>query len=108
MKEKVQKIKRYLNPIAQLHYVAEQAYKVLIAGRGFSKSFGNGANQAKKLQLMPRSLGLFTSPTYSMIYTKTLIPMKSALEQHFGYIEGIHYVVGKVPPKHFAKPYHRP
>lgn len=34
--------------------------------------------------------------------------MKASWEQHLGYIEGIHYVVGKVPPNHFEKPRHRP
>jgi hypothetical protein len=108
MKERTQKIQRYLNPVSQMHLIAEAPYKVLIGGRGFSKTFGNGLNQAKKIDLMPRSCGLFTSPTYSMIYTKTLIPMKAAWEQHLGYIEGIHYVVGKAPPKHFEKPWHKP
>lgn len=108
MKAKTLKIERYLNPVAQLHLMSNAPYNVLIAGRGFSKSFTNGLKQAKKVELMPRSLGLFNSPTYSMIYTKTLIPMKAAWEQHCGYIEGIHYVVGKAPPKHFAKPWHKP
>lgn len=104
----MKKIDRYLNPVAQLFLINKAPYNVLVAGRGFSKSFGNGLNQANKMALMPRSCGLFSSPTYSMIYSKTLIPMKAAWEQHMGYIEGIHYVVGKVPPKHFEKPYHRP
>jgi len=108
MKEKVQKIKRYLNPAAQMHLLGRAIYEIFIAGRGASKSFTNGLDQARKVEKMPRSLGLFNSPTYSMIYTKTLIPMKAAWEQHIGYKEGIHYVVGKVPPKHFEKPYHRP
>ncbi len=108
MKNKVAKATRYLNPVAQLYLIDQLPYVTLIAGRGFSKSFTNGISQANKIALMPRSLGLFTSPTYSMIYTKTLIPMKAAWEQHLGYIEGIHYVVGKVPPKHFDRPYHKP
>jgi hypothetical protein len=97
-----------MNPVAQIFLQAEQAYKVWLAGRGSSKSFTGGVSQSRKVELMPRSLGLFTSPTYTMIYTKTLIPMKAAWEQHCGYFEGIHYVVGKVPPKHFEKPYHKP
>lgn len=105
---KPEKVQRYLNPVALLHVMSRATNAVLIAGRGASKSFTNGLKQAKKVELMPRSLGLFTSPTYTMIYTKTLIPMKMAWELHFGYIEGIHYVVGKVPPKHFDKPYFRP
>ncbi|MFN7610039.1 MAG: hypothetical protein ACK5QX_03750, partial [bacterium] len=108
MKKKVKQINRYLNPVASLYLMSISNYSILIAGRGFSKSFTNGLSQANKVALMPRSLGLFTSPTYSMIYTKTLIPMKAAWEQHLNYIEGIHYVVGKAPPKHFDKPYHKP
>lgn len=107
-KQRIRKIKRYLNPVAQQHVIATAPYKTLLAGRGFSKSFTNGIKQARKLDLMPQSVGLFNSPTYSMIYTKTLIPMKAAWEQHMGYIEGIHYVVGKAPPKYFAKPWHKP
>ena len=101
-------IQRYLNPVAQMYLISQIPYSVLLAGRGFSKSFTNGLSQANKVALMPRSAGLFTSPTYSMIYTKTLIPMKAAWEQHLGYIEGIHYVVGKTPPNHFARPWHKP
>jgi hypothetical protein len=105
---KAKKLHRYLNPVAILHLLNTTPYNTLIAGRAFSKSFTNGLKQANKVEKMPRSVGLFTSPTYSMIYTKTLIPMKAAWQQHMGYIEGIHYVVGKVPPKHFEKPYHKP
>jgi hypothetical protein len=108
VKKAIKNIERYLNPVAQMYLNAIVAYVVLLAGRGFSKSFTNGCSQVRKMILMPKSLGLFTSPTYTMIYTKTLIPMKAAWEQHFGYYEGIHYVVGKVPPKHFEKPYHKP
>lgn len=108
LKEKPVEIRRYLNPVAQMYLHATQAYTTYIAGRGNGKSFVNGAAEARLVAEMPRSLGLFTSPTYSMIYTKTLIPMKAAWEQHFGYLEGIHYVVGKAPPKHFERPYHSP
>lgn len=108
LKEKPVEIRRYLNPVAQMYLKATQPYTTYLAGRGNGKSFVNGAAEARLVDLMPRSLGLFTSPTYNMIYTKTLIPMKAAWEQHFGYKEGIHYVVGKAPPKHFERPYHSP
>lgn len=108
MKIKPIKIERYLHPVAQIHLLSQQAFKTWIAGRGSSKSFTNGLKVAMYVDLMPGSVGLFNSPTYSMIYTKTLIPMKAAWEQHLGYVEDIHYEVGKVPPKHFARPYHRP
>lgn len=106
MKKKTEE--RYLNPISQLFLSATQLIRVLIAGRGFSKSFGNGIDIAKKVEMLPRSKGLFLGLTYTQILTNTLLPMKSAWEQYFGYLEGIHYVVGKKPPEWFDKPYQRP
>jgi hypothetical protein len=108
MTEKLEKVDRYLNPVALLHLNEKATYKVLLAGRGFSKSFLNGCESADRVRLMPKSCGLFLSPTYAMIYTKTLIPMMAAWQQHFNYIEGIHYVVGKSPPKYFKRPWHKP
>jgi hypothetical protein len=108
MKEKVIQIKKLLNPVAQMHLISTASYKTLIAGRGFSKSFTNGLEVADKVERFPGSCGLFNSPTYTMIYTKTLIPMKAAWQQHLSYHEGIHYVVGKAPPKHWGKPWHKP
>jgi hypothetical protein len=105
MKKKVQK---YLNPISQLYLSALQLFRVLIAGRGFSKSFGNGIDVAKKVEALPRSKGLFLGVTYTQILTNTLLPMKSAWEQYFGYHENIHYVVGRKPPAHFDSPYQKP
>lgn len=108
MKEKPKKVESFLNPIASLHLINEASYKTLIAGRGFSKSTTNGLEIADKVERMPRSSGLFNSPTYSQIYTKTLIPMKFIWSHLCDYIEDIHYVVGKVPPKSFERPYFKP
>lgn len=88
--------------------MAMQLVRVLIAGRGFGKSFNNGIDVGMKVEALPRSKGLFLGITYTQILTNTLLPMKTAWEQYFGYIEGIHYVVGRRPPDHFAKPYHKP
>lgn len=108
MKRKLRTEQKYLNPISQLFLGAQQLMRVLIAGRGFSKSFGNGIDVAKKVEVLPRSKGLFLGVTYTQILTNTLLPMKSAWEQYFGYVEGVHYVVGKKPPEWFDKPYQRP
>lgn len=97
----------YLNPIAQLYLMANQLVKVLIAGRGFGKSFINGISIMMKVASMPRSRGIFLGATYTQILTNTLLPMKSAWEW-FGYKEGIDYVVGKKPPSWFARPYQQP
>lgn len=97
----------YLNPIAQMYLQALQLVKVLIAGRGFGKSFINGISILIKVHDMPKSKGLFLGATYTQILTNTLLPIKSAW-QWFGYIEGIHYVVGIRPPKHFDEPFMKP
>lgn len=97
----------YLNPTAMLYLMAAQLIKVLIAGRGFGKSFVNGISIMLKVASMPRSKGLFIGATYTQILTNTLLPMKSAWEW-FGYKEGIDYVVGKKPPAWFASPYQKP
>ncbi len=96
----------YLNPVAQLHLIAVQLIKVLIAGRGFGKSFINGISILIKVATLPRSTGIFLGATYTQILTNTLKPMKSAWTW-FGYVEGIDYVVGKRPPSHFTSPYEK-
>lgn len=97
----------YLNPTAILYLMAKQLIKILIAGRGFGKSFINGISVMMKVATMPRSRGLFLGATYTQILTNTLLPMKSAWEW-FGYVEGIDYVIGKKPPQWFASPYQKP
>lgn len=97
----------YLNPVAQLYLMATQLIKILIAGRGFGKSFINGISVMLKVASMPRSRGLFIGATYTQILTNTLLPMKNAWAM-FGYHEGVDYVVGKKPPEHFTKPYQKP
>lgn len=97
----------YLNPIAQLFILARQLVKVLLAGRGFGKSFVNGLEIARKVEKLPRSRGIFMGLTYTQIFSNTLLPMKSAWEW-FGYYENIHYVIGRKPPDYYQKPFHAP
>lgn len=97
----------YLNPIAQLYLQGNQEVKVLIAGRGFGKSFVNGLDIAEDVEKLPRAKTLFLGLTFTQIYTNTLLPITSALE-NLGYYRDVHYVIGKKPPKGFAHPYQRP
>jgi hypothetical protein len=97
----------YLNPTAMLYIMAKQLIKILIAGRGFGKSFVNGISVMIKVSAMPRSRGMLIGATYTQILTNTLLPMKSAWEW-FGYREGEDYVVGKRPPAWFDSPYQKP
>lgn len=103
----VEKKELYLNPIARLYLKAENSTKVLIAGRGFGKSFINGISVLQKVESMPKSRGIFLGLTYTQILTNTMLPMKSAWEW-FGYEENVHYVIGKLPPKHFERAFMPP
>jgi len=107
VKARAEKKDFYLNPIAMLFLMATQLIKVLIAGRGFGKSFIIGVSIMQKLKNMPRSRGLLIGATYTQILTNILLPMKSAWSW-FGYKEGDDYVIGKRPPKHFEEPYQKP
>lgn len=106
-KEKKEKKEFYLNPIAILFLLAKQTIKILIAGRGFGKSFLMGISIMIKLYKLPRSRGLLIGATYTQILTNILLPMKSAWIW-FGYKEGEDYVIGKRPPQWFAEPYQKP
>jgi hypothetical protein len=97
----------YLNPIAQLYFLNPALFKVLVAGRGFGKSFVNGIDLADDLLKLPRAKTMFLGLTYTQIYTNVLLPITSALET-LGYVRDIHYVIGKKPPKGFAHPYQKP
>jgi hypothetical protein len=107
MKIKPVKKELYLNPIAQQFLLSDKLIKVLIAGRAFGKSFINGIDIMQKIKELPRSRGLFIGATYTQILTNTLLPIKFAWEW-LGYYENVHYVIGKVPPKHFVSPYQKP
>lgn len=101
----------YLNPIALLFLMATQTIKILIAGRGFGKSFIIGVAIMIKVRTLPRSRGLLIGPTYTQLLTNILLPMKSAWEW-FGYKEWDgkdgDYVIGKRPPDHWESPYQKP
>lgn len=106
-KGKADRKKLYLNPIAILFLMAKETIKILIAGRGFGKSFLIGVSIMMKVESLPRSRGLLIGATYTQILTNILLPMKSAWA-FLGYKEGEDYVVGKRPPEWWGHPYQKP
>lgn len=77
---------------------------VIVAGRRTGKTHGLAAPfMLRNFQRMPGSTNGIVVPTYRHGLTNTIPGMLSAFEQ-WGYRDGIHYVVGKVPPPHFKKP----
>ena len=61
----------------------------------------------RNMQRMPGSTGDIVVPTFKHGLTNT-IPGLLAAWKRWGYLNGIHYVVGRKPPKSFARPITEP
>lgn len=85
---------------------AKQSTKVFLAGRGAGKSVCISGKTVMRLKKLPRGRGIFASTTYKQILDSTLPAIEGKLEE-MKFKEGIHYVVGRTPPKHFERPYQR-
>ena len=101
MKQTDKKI--YLNKIQQRVMYIGAKTTVVVAGRRTGKTYGIGAPFAlRNMQRMPGSTGGIVVPTFRHGLTNTL-PGLFSFWKNVGLVEGIHYVVGKRPPKTFAK-----
>ncbi|WP_300505246.1 hypothetical protein [uncultured Duncaniella sp.] len=81
---------------------------VIVAGRRTGKTDSIAAPFAlKMMQRMPGSTGGIVVPTFKHGLTNTLPGLFAAWER-WGFRKGIHYVVGRRPPKTFAKPITEP
>ena len=81
---------------------------VVVAGRRTGKTDSIGAPFVlKMMQRMPGSTGGIVVPTFKHGKTNT-IPGLLAAWRRWGYIEGVHYVIGRQPPKSFAEPIIKP
>lgn len=98
----------------QLQFInAKQPIKVIIGGRGSGKSTTPAATTYLRIKHLPRSKSFFAATTYNQILTKTLpaIEMKwheMGLKEWQSYDDPGHYVVGRRPPKEWARPYQPP
>jgi hypothetical protein len=72
-------------------------------GRGTGKSQDLTKKMKEAAETMPRGLGIFTVPTYSMFHTEIYSSLVTGFEMN-GWFEGLHYWVGKEPPKSWRIP----
>lgn len=96
----------YLNRAQQEALAIAANTEVDICGRRFGKSFGIVSRRIKRnVQFMPGSTGGFICSSFKQAHTRTLPAALSGLKEA-GFIEGLHYVIGKRPPVKlgFAKP----
>jgi hypothetical protein len=93
----------YVNEKQKQFLKANQKTRVWLGGRGTGKSTTIGFSTRQKANALPRGKGFFASTTYNQILTKTL-PAIEQVWQRMGMIEGVHYVIGRKPPKYFETP----
>ena len=96
--------KVYFNTPQRLTQLIGANTTVIVAGRRTGKTDSIAAPFVlRNMQRMPGSTGGIVVPTFKHGLTNTL-PGLFAAWKRWGYIEGVHYVVGKKPPKSFAQP----
>lgn len=94
----------YFNKPQRLTQLIGANTTVIVAGRRTGKTDSIAAPFVlRNMQRMPGSTGGIVVPTFKHGLTNT-IPGLLAAWKRWGFIEDIHYVVGKKPPKSFRKP----
>lgn len=98
----------YFNNPQRLTQLIGANTTVIVAGRRTGKTDSIAAPfMLRNMQRMPGSTGGIVVPTFRHGLTNT-IPGLLAAWKRWGFIEGIHYVVGRKPPKSFAEPIIKP
>ncbi|OHX67370.1 hypothetical protein [Flammeovirga pacifica] len=101
----------YYNRPQLINKFCSRPNKTNIWGRGTGKSTLNGDDAELKVHAMPRSRGFIVGSTYMQLLTLELPPIKAQWER-LGYVEDVHYFIGKKPPpqwKHkWPKAFHMP
>jgi len=81
--------------------------QVDVHGRGTGKSAGLGQTLDRNVRLMPGGITSITGQSFGQLLTRTLPSTFKFLEQQFGYVKGVHYVINQVPPAFFKTTYER-
>ena len=96
--------KVYFNKPQRLTQLIGANTTVIVAGRRTGKTDSIAAPFVlRNMQRMPGSTGGIVVPTFKHGLTNT-IPGLLAAWKRWGFIEGLHYVVGRKPPKSFRQP----
>ena len=92
--------KQYANWVAQMCMLAMPNTLNLISGRGSTKTTEFQVERLIEMAYdMPGAPAAWVSDTYSNLHKNVLPSIEEGLERK-GYKEGVHYVVGKQPPKY--------
>lgn len=98
----------YFNKPQRLTQLIGANISVIVAGRRTGKTDSIAAPFVlRNMQRMPGSTGGIVVPTFKHGLTNTL-PGLFAAWKRWGYIRGVHYVIGRKPPRSFARPITEP
>lgn len=96
--------KVYFNKPQRLTQLIGANTTVIVAGRRTGKTDSIAAPfMLRNMQRMPGSTGGIVVPTFKHGLTNT-IPGLLAAWKRWGFTDGIHYVIGRKPPKSFKRP----
>ena len=96
--------KVYFNKPQRLTQLIGANTTVIVAGRRTGKTDSIAAPFVlRNMQRMPGSTGGIVVPTFKHGLTNT-IPGLLAAWKRWGFLQGVHYVVGRKPPKNFKRP----
>ena len=102
MEQEAKKV--YFNTPQRMAQLVGANTTVIVAGRRTGKTDSIAAPFVlKMMQRMPGSTGGIVVPTFKHGLTNT-VPGLLAAWGRWGYINGVHYVVGRRPPKGFGSP----
>ena len=108
MEAKLHENRVYFNkPQLLTQYIGAKT-TVIVAGRRTGKTDSIASPFVlRNMQRMPGSTGGIVVPTFKHGLTNT-IPGLLAAWKRWGYLKGVHYVIGRNPPKSFQKPITEP
>lgn len=103
--------KVHLNIPQLLYWLIKAAFSIVIWGRATGKTDGPSAMfTAECMDNMPRSVGRIGAYTYEGLMKNILPGIIKGWEERYGYVEDIHFWVGKRPPEEYKipSPYRKP
>ncbi len=87
----------------EFNITSTQAINLFLAGVGSGKTHLGGIFSADLMQNFPDVIGFIGANTYGQLNTSTLVRIRQVWKTFLGLNEGIDYVVGIKPPKHFTR-----
>lgn len=76
---------------------------LFLAGYGSGKTYTGGLIAAEYIINFPKAVGLIGANTYQQLTKSTLKNIFETWNKQFGWVNGVHYVVDRIPPKHYIR-----